>query len=164
VFITTAKSGTNRFRGTGFGTVRPNSLTGSNFFLKIQNIPNADQFWHQGGGGFGGPVVKNRTFFYFATEAYRDGLTQNGTLRFPTTAERMGDFSGLVNANGVMIPIYDPLTGDANGNGRTPFPNNRIPVNRLNPVGVNVVKYLPLPNIGNPNIDNGGANYTAQDT
>ncbi len=164
VFNSTAKSGTNTFRATGFGTIRPNSLTGSNFFLKIQHIPNADQFWHQGGAGIGGPVFRNRTFFYFATEAYRDGLTQNGTLHFPTAAERAGDFSGLVNASGLMIPIYDPLTGDANGNGRTPFPNNRIPPNRLNPVGLNVVKYLPLPNIGNTGIDNGSANYAVQDT
>jgi hypothetical protein len=163
VFNTTAKSGTNSFRGSGFGTIRPNAVTGSNFFLKIQNIPNADQFWHQGGGGFGGPIAKNKTFFWFATEAYRDGLTQNGNLHFPTAAERTGDFSGLTDSTGRPIIIYDPMTGDANGNNRQPFPNNRIPANRINPVGAKIVSYLPLPNNGGAG-DNGSVNYAAQDT
>ncbi len=57
-------------------------------------------------------------------------------MRFPTTRETAGDFSQTLRFSGSHVVIYDPLTGDANGNGRTPFPGNIIPANRINPVAV----------------------------
>ena len=161
VMNATAKSGTNTFRGTGFAQLRPSAFIGANFFAKVQGIADANQYWRDFGAGIGGPVFKDKTFFFWAVEGYRDGLTQNGGLHFPTAAERNGDFSQFTNAAGALIPIYDPATTDASGN-RKQFPGNVIPQNRINPVGANIVKYLPLPNI-NPAVDNGNTNYAAID-
>src|SRR4051812_43756090 len=163
MFNASARSGTNRFQGSGFLLLRPGALIGENFFLAIQGQPNPDQYWRNAGGGIGGPIVRNRTFFWFATEAYRDGLTQNGNLHVPTAAERAGDFSALVDSTGRPILIYDPLTTDPVTGARQPFTGNRIPANRINPVGANMAKYLPLPNV-NVAVDNGSPNYVAQNT
>lgn len=161
VFNTTARSGSNTWRGTGFFLTRPTALVGPNFFNEIRGLETNDQYWRNGGGGVGGPILRNKTFFWFAGEAYRDGQSQNDTIHVPTTAMRNGDFSRLVDSQGRMIPIYDPLTTDANGN-RLPFPGNIIPQNRINPVGRAFVGALPTPTI-NPDIDNGNSNYPAQD-
>ena len=116
------------------------------------------------GGGVGGPIVSGKTFFWAAAEGYRDGLSQNGNLHVPTAAERAGDFSALTDSSGRPILIYDPLTTDPVTGARQPFPGNRIPANRINPVGANIVKYLPLPNTGNTSVDNGSPNYVAEST
>jgi hypothetical protein len=159
VFNTTARSGTNQFRGSGFYLSRPSALVGPNFFNEIRGIPTNDAYWRNGGGGIGGPIVRGRTFFWAAGEVYRDVQSQNTGLRFPTQAMRNGDFSGVTDTQGRPIIIYDPLTTDAQGN-RQPFPGNIIPANRINPVGRAMVNALPLPTI---NVDNGSVNYPAQD-
>ena len=176
VFNVTAKSGTNAYRGSGYVQIRPNALIKENFFLKQQEaqlgpkkdpvtgqpLGKPDEYWHNGGGGFGGPIVKNKTFFWFAIEGYRDGLAQNGNLRFPTLAERNGDFSATTDAQGRPIRIFDPLTTRlVNGvqtrdqiscNGRL----NVICPERMNPVGRNTVGYLPIPDF---DVSNGATNY-----
>src|SRR6185436_1251132 len=108
VLNTTAKSGANSFRGSGFYQSRPNALIGSLFFNQIRDIENSPQFWKSAGGGFGGPVIHNKTFFWVAGEGYRDGLSQNDNMHVPTTAERNGDFSRLTDAQGRPVIIYDP--------------------------------------------------------
>ncbi len=174
VFNATARSGTGTLHGSAFGLMRPNALIGNNFFLEIQELPKPDQFWHNYGGSVGGPLLDDKTFFWFAAEGYRDGLTQNGNWHLPTAAQRGGDFSKLTDAAGRQIVIYDPLTTDANGN-RLAFPGNNInqrynpatgqwaPANRINPVGANIVSTLPLPNV-NPEVDDGRPNYVTQST
>ena len=97
------------------------------FFSELAGLPLPDTYFHLGGGGIGGPVVKNRTFFWFSQEGYCSNTTRNGSLRFPTSRERAGDFSQSVRRAGKQVVIYDPLTGDASGNGRQPFPGNVIP-------------------------------------
>jgi hypothetical protein len=159
VLNTTARSGSNVFRGSGFFQNRPNALIGPLFFNQIRDIENQPQFWRSAGGGFGGPIVKGKTFFWVAGEGYRDGLSQNDNIHVPTQAMRNGDFSGLTDAQGRPIIIYDPLTTDANGN-RQPFPGNRIPANRLNPVGRNIINAFPLPAT---DVDNGSGNLPVQD-
>jgi hypothetical protein len=163
VFNASARSGANVFRGSAFGLMRPGALIGQNFFLKLQGRPNPDQFWRNAGGGIGGPIIKGKTFFWGAVEGYRDGLTQNGNLHFPTAAMRNGDFSQLTDTSGRPIVIYDPLTTDPVTGARQPFPGNIIPSNRFNPVGFNILKLYPSPNV-NPGFDNGRPNYVADDT
>src|SRR6266545_4413770 len=162
VFNATAKSGTNSYRGTAFTQLRPGALIGPNFFAKVQGIEDKAQYWRDFGAGFGGPIKKDKTFFWWAAEGYRDGLTQNGNIHFPTAAERTGDFSAYTTAAGVMVPIYDPLTTDASGN-RQPFPGNRIPANRINPVALQILKALPMPNNGSAIDPQGTTNYAAID-
>ncbi|HXH05764.1 MAG TPA: carboxypeptidase-like regulatory domain-containing protein [Vicinamibacterales bacterium] len=148
IFNVTMKSGTNDYRGTGFYQTRPTRLLEQNFFLKRQGIPKPDQYYRLYGTGIGGPIVRNRTFFWSAAEGYRSLTTRNGDHRFPTSLERQGDFSRS------PVIIYDPLTTDAQGN-RQPFPGNRIPQNRINPVAAAILRYLPMPdedvNVGNIN-------------
>ena len=75
-------------------------------------MPKPETYFHLGGGGFGGPIVRNRTFFWFATEGYGSNTTRNGTCGFPTSRERRGDFSQTLQRAGQLVVIYDPLTGD----------------------------------------------------
>jgi hypothetical protein len=163
VFNVTAKSGTNNFHGTGFFQTRPIWGQTNNYFSQIASDvaagrgdtkaaaanakPNSP--YYLGGGAFGGPIVKDRTFFWVSNEQYHDVQTRNSAARMPTQAERNGDFSGLLNSAGQQVVIYDPLT-------KLPFPGNIIPANRINPVAANMIKYLPLPDT---NIDNASNNY-----
>lgn len=158
VFNTTLRSGANAFHGSGFYQTRPLSLEKNNYFVDKQLAldPNNPLFfkpnnpYYLGGGGFGGPIKKDRTFFWFATENYTDTQTRNASELMPTAAERAGDFSALTNGSGQRVTIYDPLT-------RLPFPGNVIPSSRINPVSAAMLKYLPLPDT---NLDNGSSNYT----
>jgi hypothetical protein len=144
VLNTTAKSGANSWRGSAFFQNRPNALIGPLFFNQIRGIENQPQFWRAAGGGFGGPVIHNKTFFWVAGEGYRDGLSQNAVLNVPTQAWRNGDFSSYADAQGRQIPIYDPLTTDAAGN-RQPFPGNIIPQNRISSWAREYLKAIPMP-------------------
>ena len=161
VFNVTAKSGTNQFRGSGFYQTRPTSLLTNNYFSELAGEPKPPGYYHLYGGGFGGPIVKNRTFFWVASEGYQSNTTRGISVSFPTAAERAGDFSNFRNSAGQLITIYDPLTTRTNAAGqliRDPFPGNKIPANRLNVVATNMMKYIPLPDT---NTDDGGTpNYT----
>ena len=158
VFNATLRSGTNTFRGSTFFQFRPVVGAANNYFSQKAFETNGDPknakpdaVYYLGGGAFGGPIRKNKTFFWVSTEAYHDVLTQSISTTFPTAAERLGDFSALTNASGARVTIYDPLT-------HLPFPGNVIPASRINPVAAAIAKYFPLPQ---SNIDNGSANYTA---
>jgi hypothetical protein len=146
------KSGTNDFRGTGFFQTRPTAMLEQNFFLERQGVEKPDQYYRLYGTGIGGPIVQNRTFFWGAAEGYRSNTTRNGEHRFPTSRERLGDFSQS------PFIIYDPLTTDANGN-RQPFPGNRIPQNRIDPVAAAILGYLPQPD---RDVNDGNTNYSRQ--
>src|SRR4051812_6724998 len=163
VFNVTAKSGTNNYHGTGFFQTRPIWGQTNNYFSQkasdaatargdtktatLNAKPNSP--YYLGGGAFGGPIKKDRTFFWFSNEQYHDVQTRNSASRMPTAAERAGDFSKLVNTQGQPVIIYDPLT-------KLPFAGNVIPKDRINPVAANMMKYLPLPDI---DLDNGNDNY-----
>ncbi len=150
VFNTTMKSGTNNWHGTGFFQTRPVWGAANNYFGEKAGRPKPASVYYLPGGGLGGPIVKNRTFFWFATEDYRDVSTRSVTTVFPTAAMRTGDFSALTNTSGARVTIYDPLT-------HLPFLGNIIPPNRINAVAAAITKYLPLPDT---NVSNGAANYT----
>jgi hypothetical protein len=149
VFNTTLRSGSNSYRGTGFYQTRPIWGQANNYFSEKAGLPKPESPYHLGGGGVGGPIVRNRTFFWFATENYTDVQTRNASELMPTAAERAGDFSRTTNGSGQPVIIYDPLT-------RQPFLGNVIPANRINPDAANMLKYLPLPDTDR---DNGSANY-----
>jgi Carboxypeptidase regulatory-like domain/TonB dependent receptor-like, beta-barrel len=126
------RSGTNAYHGTIFEFLRNDSVNAQNFFHTTV-IP---LHWNQFGGTFGGPVRKNKTFFFASYQGFRQATSQfkNGVL-VPTAAQRTGDFSASTAAKRPK----DPLTNVA-------FPNGIIPANRLDPVVQNMLKMIPLPN------------------
>jgi hypothetical protein len=158
VFNTTLKTGSNDFHGTGFFQTRPIWAEKNNFFSQKAGIPKPNNPYYLFGGGFGGPIVKNRTFFWFAAEDYHDVQTRSVGVILPTAAERAGDFSALTDPQGRPVIIYDPSTSRmVNGAVvRDPFPGNRI-LGPINPVAAAILKYLPMPD---RSVDNGTTNYT----
>jgi hypothetical protein len=152
-----SKSGTNQFHGSAYEFLRNRSLNAANFFANKTGAGKAAFVQNQFGADFGGPIRKDKTFFFFGYEGYRARQGNLFSETVPTSAELGGDFSGYLNASGAQIPIYDPLTQCGQYNNpacgtstaqRTPFPNNVIPTNRVNLVAA---KILAFPEYGLPN-------------
>ena len=154
------RSGGNAVRGSLFYQDRPGGLVSNNFFAARAGQAAPDSFFHNSGGGVGGPIVRDRTFFWYSMEGYRSLDSRSSTLRVPTSLERAGDFSQSLNAAGQLVTIYDPLTTRADPvTGqlvRDPFPGNRIPVERLNPVAQNIARFYPRPT---RDVSDGSANF-----
>lgn len=167
IIIATTKSGTNHFHGSAFEYFRNDALDAANFFAPIVNgkKSKAPLRYNVFGGTIGGPVRRDKTFFFFAYEGSRrhEGLVR--TLTVPTLLQRRGDFSQTFDARGNRITIYDPDTTQVVG-GRTvrrPFPDNRIPDARLDPVAARLLQFWPLPNRAPDNVtgaNNFRSNYT----
>lgn len=150
VVIETTKSGTNQFHGSAYEFLRNNAFDAPGFFAPVANgkkvIPELR--YNVFGGTLGGPIRKDKTFFFFDYEGQRLRTGATSTLTVPTALQRTGNFSQTFNASGRLIPIYDPTsTQVVNGvTVRTQYANNIIPASALDPVGVNLLSYYPLPN------------------
>ena len=150
VFNATHKSGSNAWHGSGLYLNRPQWGTAKLFFTRENGDPKPETFYHLWGGSFGGPIARNRTFFWASTEGYKTQTSSSIVLTLPTERERRGDYSQSLDLQGRLIVIYDPLTtrpdpSRPGQNIRDAFPGNIIPPGRLNPVALNLVKLLPLP-------------------
>ncbi len=151
VFNTTARSGSNSWHGSVLGVVKPGWATGQLYFAKKAGIENPPQHFRNWAGSLGGPIVRNRTFFWFSTDNYTQLGTRNNVLTLPTARERIGDFSETRNAAGQLVTIYDPLTTRLDASGRyvrDPFPGNVIPADRINPVARAILAAVPSPSNG----------------
>jgi hypothetical protein len=148
------KSGTNSFHGSAYEFLRNSALDANSFFSNARGVALPSFKRHQFGGVINGPVIKDKTFFLFSLEDLRQNAFQSVTTTVPTLLQRRGDFSQTFAANGQQIRIFDPFTTRANPAGgyiRDAFAGNVIPLDRINPVSANLVKYFPLPNTaGNP--------------
>jgi hypothetical protein len=142
------KSGTNSFHGVGYDFMRRKGLAANSFLLNSRNSPKTDQYIDQYGFSVDGPIWKNKTFFLFTGEKYREGTPAPLNSTTPTPAMKNGDFSGLMDAQGRRIIIYDPATGrDVNGVWtRDPFPGNIIPADRISATAKAIMQYYPDPN------------------
>ena len=126
------RAGTNQYHGLGFGYFRHYKFNANNFFT-----PGVDDGLKrsQYGGTFGGPILRNRTFFfasYQGTNQRRKPTNRSGLV--PSAAMRAGDFSAIPRA------LRNPFTGE-------PFPNNQIPTSLFSPAAVKIAnEWLPLPN------------------
>lgn len=144
------KGGTNEFHGSLFEYFRNNALAATDFFSNAAGRKKPMLRYNQFGGTIGGPVIKNRTFFFYGYEGLRMKLPSVVTTTVPTDLQKAGDFSRTFASNGAPIVIYDPLTTRPNPNAagqyiRTAFPGNRLPANRINPVAVKISSYYPAP-------------------
>ena len=140
------RSGGNDIHGTAYWFLRNDKLDARNTFSN-NKLPLR---YNQYGGTIGGPFVKNRTFGFFNWEEYRLRRSNPRIRNVPIAAFKRGDFSMLRNAAGTSIPIYDPATTRPNPDGggfvRDPYPDNRVPEARFDPVARNVIPWYPEPN------------------
>jgi hypothetical protein len=143
-----SKSGTNDFHGTVYEFLRNDAFDARDFFAQTRSVYKQSDF----GASAGGPVIlpklyngRNRTFFFVSYEGFRNRQGANGTiLTVPTPEMYSGDFSKWVNAQGRVLPIYDPTSTVAQPGGgftRTPFPNNQIPVSRFSTVSNQILPF-----------------------
>ncbi|HKE25453.1 MAG TPA: TonB-dependent receptor [Bryobacteraceae bacterium] len=143
------KSGTNQIHGSAFEFNQNNALEAKPFFLPVGQ-GNPKFIDNQTGGTFGGPIIKNKLFYFGSYDGQFIRQFASQIVSVPTAAIRSGDMSGS------GTPIYDPMTGNANGTGRTAFAGNIIPQSRLDPIALRIQQLYPLPNL--PGIAN---NYYA---
>lgn len=157
VFNVVTRGGTNDVHFTLYEFLRNDALNANNWFANAARQQRAPFRFNQFGGTFGGPLSipslyngRDKTFIFASVELARfaQGVTFAGTV--PAATELGGDFSGRRTAGGQPILIYDPLTTTANAAGtafvRQPFPGNRIPGQRINPVARAASRYWPAPN------------------
>ena len=136
------KSGTNDLHGSGFEYNQNNALKANPFFLPAgQSKPKFID--NQLGGTLGGPIIKNKLFYFASYDGQFIRQNASQIVTVPTSAIRAGDMSGSTT------PIYDPSTGNSDGTGRTPFPGNQIPTARQDPIALRIQQLYPLPNLGN---------------
>ncbi len=157
VISTVTKSGTNSLHGSGYEFLKRPVLNANAFSNNAKGLERDNNSLDQFGFSLGGPVYlpkiyngKDRTFFFTSWESYQQNIVfpSNDISSVPTTAQRNGDFSQTFNAQGQLMPIYDPSTGHAVGNNwvRTQFAGNKVPANRIDPVGQAVANLYPTPN------------------
>jgi len=148
VINATIKSGTNQLHGTAFEFLRNNDLDANNFFTNAAGLPRAPFHQNQFGAAVGGPIIRNRTFFFADYQGTRQATSAGSSIRdVPPAALRSGDFSK------VATTIYDPATRQIGPNGvviATSFPGNIIPQGQLNPAAVAIAQLVPTPNFGTP--------------
>lgn len=138
------RSGTNEIHGAAFHYHMGNWSQARNFFLPSnQDIPK--YVYNQYGGRIGGPVLKNKLFYFVSWEGTDDHRFAGSLRTVPTAIMRNGDLSTSSRL------IYDPLTGQSNGVGRLPFANNRIPSDRIHPTSALLMGRLPQENNPAPN-------------
>lgn len=149
------KSGTNEFHGTGYEFLRRQQLDANSFQNNAAGVTKDAHYLDQYGSQFQGPILlpklyngRNRSFFMVNYERYREGTPRPFTVSVPEPEMATGDFSKLADGDGNPIVIYDPSTGrDVKGVWtRDPFPSNKIPGNRINPIAQKLMGYFPKPN------------------
>jgi Carboxypeptidase regulatory-like domain/TonB dependent receptor-like, beta-barrel len=132
------KSGTNEIRGSAFWFHGDDNMKAKPYFL-----PAGEQKpkWldDQSGATMGGPIKRNKLFYFASYDGQFDRRTGFTLLTVPTAAMRAGDLSASPN------PVYDPATGNADGSGRAAFANNAIPQSRLDPTAMKILANIPLP-------------------
>jgi len=176
--LVTTKSGTNQFHGTLFEYFRNTALDARSFFATSTEKFNLNQF----GASFGGPIRKDKTFFFvdYEEKYQRHGIPFTGLV--PTAAMRNGDFTDnafgqpstaplfnanatqIVNGNAVTVPFMcdgagNPLPAAANGAQTAGTPCNKIPQSLINPIGQKLINLYPLPNANNAAL---GYNYVSE--
>ena len=134
------KSGTNQLHGSAFEYHNDNALKARPYFTPV-NQRNPKQVYNQFGGTVGGPIKKDKLFYFVSYEGTMDHQFAARTQSVPTLAMKAGDFSASAN------PIYDPATGDPDGKNRTAFPGNIIPASRIDPIAAKINALWPDPNI-----------------
>lgn len=147
------KSGSNQFHGSAYDFLRNDKTDARNFFSPVKPILRQNQF----GASLGGPIIKNKLFFFGNYEGYRRSQQRTFVNTVPTDEMRVGNFSGVRD-------IFDPATLRADptvatGFSRTPFANRQIPRDRFDPIMLKMLNAYPLaqrPGLVNNHVTNPG--------
>lgn len=143
------KAGTNQIHGELYEYVRNNQMEARDFFSPT---PPGPYHQNQFGASVGGPILRNRLFYFANYEGYRQIQHAFSSAYVPTEAIFNGDFSALATT------IYDPNTYNAATGKRQPFPGNIIPSNRINPISEPLLKYYQYGSAFNGSVNNYGGN------
>ena len=138
-----SRSGTNLFHGSLFDFLRNDRFDASDFFSNRTGQPKNSLRYNQFGGALGGPIRRDKTFFFADYQGTIKHAGNPMVTTVPVGAQRSGNFSGLTGPSGAPVPIYNPFTSSL---ARTPFPNNSIPTSLLDPTAAQLSALLPLPN------------------
>ncbi|MGE0043899.1 MAG: TonB-dependent receptor [Vicinamibacterales bacterium] len=125
------KSGTNAMRGSAFYYNRDKALAATSWRANLIGQPKEDLKWNQGGGTVGGPILRNKAFYFGSYEGFHRSFSNTFLTNVPTAAQRNGVFAST---------IIDPQTG-------LPFPGNTIPQGRWDPLGAKLLALYPSANL-----------------
>jgi hypothetical protein len=133
----TMKSGTNQFHGQAYWFNRVSALSARAFYDPVRSHYVYNYF----GGQVGGPIIRNRSFFFVDYLKQTDHRYSVDRYTLPTDKQRHGDLSEY------PAIVYDPRTGNPDGTGRQPFPGNKIDPSRIQAVPSKILSLVPLPNL-----------------
>ena len=143
------KSGTNEFHGSGYVFHQNDNLNANAFFLNRAGAGKTEARRNQFGGTFGGPIVKNKAWFFGDWEKMIQARALTIVSRMPDSRELAGDYGGLYTTGGDAINVYNPFDTFTDSDGRVlrrPFPNNQIPASLINPFGPRLGSFWAQPN------------------
>ncbi|MDO8835472.1 MAG: TonB-dependent receptor, partial [Vicinamibacterales bacterium] len=138
------KSGTNQLRGSAFYFLNDDSFNSNTYFNKEFKLPKPQVKTQTFGGTLGGPILKNKLFYFGSWERYDTKRPTTYTYSVPTAKMRAGDFSEVAAAY-PAFRLFNPNTG-TNGTGRDQFTNNVIPSNLISPIAVAAMRFFPAVN------------------
>jgi hypothetical protein len=147
------KSGTNQLHGSAFAYHDNHLFQARNLFQAVQLGENKPKNLRTiPGGTIGGPIIKDKLFFFGSFEALLERVIRQGTFNVPTDDQRAGNFSSYFTSainpvTGERDGIYNPFSGTANGTGRTLFANNTIPDGMIHPVARRLLELIPRANL-----------------
>src|ERR1039458_878622 len=156
----TLKSGTNQFHGTAWEFLRNDALDAANFFENSGGLQKGEYRQNQFGAAVGGPIRKDKTFFFADYEGTRIRQAETFTETVPTQLERSSGFTNLsqllnqggtttdaLGVNYALGQVFDPSTTRPVPNGfvRNPFPGNILPASRLDPNAIKLLNLYPTP-------------------
>jgi hypothetical protein len=154
------KSGGNDYHGLAYEYLQNTVLNANTFLLNATGQPRPNNKMNQYGADFGGPILKNKIFFFGSYGGVKKTFSNTANLRLPSMAMRNGDFSALCSAfsNGICASgtqLYNPFTGQ-------PFLNNQIPTSLITAQSKELLKFLPTPtNLASAALPNASPNYVA---
>ncbi len=157
------RTGTNSFHGSLFEFNRDSTFTARDYFSGPNSTVSPSQR-NQAGGTFGGPFIKDRTFFFVGAQISRETDSETETDSVATNLERQGNFSELLSQP-TPVQIYDPRSAHAGvyytssgqpvtGVIRNPYPGNIIPATQFSPAGLAALSFQPAPNVSGAGIFN----------
>ena len=161
------KSGTNRFHGSAYEFLRNKVLNANDYFANPEHLARSAFTQNQFGANVGGPVVKDKLFFFFSYEGFRLRKGNTFTTWVPTDAERTGDFSRLW-VKRQLLGVHHLRSHDECGlhlrrghTCRTAFAGNMIPTDRIDPTAQALLSFFPEPNLANSPVGNFATSYSS---